>query len=255
MPTTPWSRYLETYHREHPGITERAFEHARDARLGSPHDWLVDAVPTEAGDVLDVACGNAVLQPRLSAAASYLGVDISQSELRAARARGRGPVIQADARALPLPDAAVDTVVSSMGLMLLHPLSAAVGEIARVLRPHGTAAFLLPAAWPVRPSDVRPLLALTFHLHGPGSMPQLVTRRHLTRLLREAGLTVVHADTHRFEFPLRDRHDAHLAVQSLYTPRRTPAQLAAAEQALTALAGPDRHLPVPLLRLTARKNH
>lgn len=248
-----WARYLASYHAAHPAITEQAFDHATDPSLGSPHDWLVAALPPRPGAVLDIACGSAPLQPRLREATSYLGVDLSAAELAEAGRRARGPVTLGDARELPVPDASVDTVVSAMGLMLVQPVAAAVQEIARVLRPGGTAAFLLPAAGPLRPGDVQPLLSLVRHLGGPGSMPQRVTRRTLAPVLEAAGLTVVRAARHRFSFPLVAREDARLAVRALYTPSRTPAQLAAAEDALARLAGPGRHLPLPLLLVVARK--
>lgn len=249
----PWPEYLAAYHARRPGITEMAFEHARDRRLGSPYDWLVTALPDRPGDVLDVACGNAPLHPRLPHAATYLGVDLSDAELQAARALRRGPVTHGDARALPVPNASADTVVSSMGLMLVRPLTRAIDEIARVLRPGGTAAFLLPARIPLHLSDVRPLAVLGLHLHGPGSMPQHIGRRRLTRLLAKARLTTTSVTTHRFGLPLHTPADAGLAVRCLYTPGRSPAQLAAAESALARTARPGRQLPLPLLRLVARK--
>ena len=248
-----WRAYLQRYHAQAPGITEAAFEHATDAEVGSPYEWLVAALPRELGDVLDVACGNAALQPRLRGATSYRGVDVSAAELAEGRARGRGPLTAGDARALPVPDASVDTVVSSMGLMLVDPPERAVAEIARVLRPGGVVGLLLPASGPVRPGDLRPLLALARHLRGPGSMPRRVTRRRLRRLARGYGLTVVHTASRRFAFPLRTADDARLAVRALYTPGRTVHQLGTAEAALTRLAAPHRTLPVPVLRVVARK--
>lgn len=250
---TPWQEYLTTYHARRPGITEAAFEHAHEPLLGTAHDWLVAALPEFPGDVLDVACGNAPLQPRLSRAKSYLGIDLSETELRAARNLGRGPVLRGDARALPVPDSSIDSVVSSMGLMLVQPLATAIDEIARALRPGGTTAFLLPARTPLRLADLRPLALLSLHLRGPGSMPQHVSRRRLTGLLEQAGLVVTQATSHRFPFRLRTPADARLAVQSLYTPERTPEHLATAEAALARIARPGRELPLPLLRLVARK--
>ena len=50
----------------------------------------------------------------------------------------------AAAEALPFPDAAFDAVVSQLGLMFVADLPRALGEMRRVLRPGGRAAFL---AW------------------------------------------------------------------------------------------------------------
>jgi len=207
-----WDAYLATYHAQRPGVTEAAFEHARDPEVGSAYDWLAAALPRRAGRVLDVACGNAAVQPRLGDHDSYLGVDVSEAELHEARRRGRGPVHHGDARALPVLDASVDTVVSSMGLMLVRPFRAGVAEIARVLRAGGTLAALLPAVWPVHLRDLPALLTLTWSLRGPGSMPQQVARRHLGRELGEVGLDVVEFHRHRFAFPLWSADDARLAA-------------------------------------------
>lgn len=253
MGRDPWDRYLDGYHGANAGITERAFAHAADPAVGSAYDWLLSAVPGPYGDVLDVACGSAPLHPLLDGASSYLGVDLSPAELASARARGRGPVVVGDARHLPVADRSVDTVVSSMGLMLVLPLAAALDEIARVLRPGGRAAFLLPAGGPLRLRDVPPLLVLARWLHGPGSMPQRVGHRRLAHGLRDVGMTVQTRSRHRFGFPLRSAEDAGLALRALYTPGRSAAQLASAERALTRLARPGRELPVPLLRVVARR--
>lgn len=180
-------------------------------------------------------------------------MDLSAAELALARDRGRGPVEQADALALPLADHSVDTVVSSMGLMLVQPLHLAVDQVARVLRPGGTAAFLLPSRSPLLMRDVVPLVVLGRHLHGVGAMPQHVRRRHLTKLVERAGLDVVRAGRHRFRFPVHSTEDARLAVRALYTPGRTPRQFDAAAAALARTAGPGRHLALPLLLFAARK--
>ncbi|HUX71692.1 MAG TPA: class I SAM-dependent methyltransferase, partial [Cellulomonadaceae bacterium] len=169
MATLQWEDYLTDFHRERPGITEAAFEHARDATIGSPYEWLADTLPDSLGDVLDIACGNAALQPALSGYTSYLGVDLSTAELAGARGLDRGPVVRGDARALPVRDGSIDTVVASMGLMLVRPLRQAVAEIARVLRPGGTVAVLLPSVRPLQIRDVPALVALSVPLRGPGA--------------------------------------------------------------------------------------
>lgn len=246
-----WESYLERYHRERPGITEAAFEHARDAVIGTPYDWLTEQLPARPGRVLDVACGSGPLRPRLAAADTYLGIDISDAELALARQRGRGPVSHADARRLPVADGSVDTVVSSMGLMLVVPVRAALAEIARALTPDGTFAALLPAPWPVHPGDLRPLLVLAATLRGAGAMPQHLSGRRLPRELARAGLAPVSVQRHRFAFTIRNAEDAALAVHALYTPNRATGQLRAAATRLARLA--PTQLPLPLLRVTARR--
>lgn len=259
-----WTEYLEVFHAASPGVTEQALVHARDDDLGTAYDWLTAGLRAAADDgdlarIIDVACGNAALQPRLAGPAHYLGVDLSAAELALARTLGRGPVVRADARALPVATASADAVVSAMGLMLVQPLPAAVDEIARVLRPGGTVALLLPALWPLRWDDVGVLASLTFRLRGAGSFPQTVSRRQITRELRRAGFERVETARHRVGFPVRDRQDARLAIRSLYTPGRSARRLADAEAALVRRAEQAAHatrsveLPFPLLRVVARR--
>ena len=247
-----WAAYLTTFHDRHPGITEQAFNHARHPAVGTPYEWLVAALPDHPGRVLDVACGNAPLMARLPDGARYLGLDVSDGELSLAARSGRGPIIKADMRELPLPDGSFDTIVSSMGVMLVQPLTRVFAELARVLRPGGTLAFLVPSMWPLRLGDLRPGWSVARHLHGPGSMPQHVSGRRARKLLRGAALQPVEVASRRFPFPLNSDVDAHLAVHSLYTPGRSSDQLDSAIQALTRMA-PDHELPVPLRRVVAVK--
>ncbi len=245
-----WAAYIAEYHAGNPGITETAFEHARDAALGTPHDWLAAVLPGRVGAVLDVACGSAPMFDRLEHD-SYLGVDLSSAELDLARARGRGPVVMVDARRLPLPDASVDTVVCSMGLMLVQPVEDAVQEIARVLRPGGRFALLLPSLGPVALRDLRPIAALTAALRGPGAMPQRLGARRIRTVLAAAGLAVQAQQRHRFAFALRGPDDVRLAVSALYTPGRSARRLRRAEDRLSRYAGVDGEIGLPLLRVLA----
>ncbi len=244
-----WVRYIASYHRAHPGITERALNHARHPLVGSAYEWLAQRVPRPAGDVLDVACGSCPLHPLLHAR-SYRGIDTSESELAVARAAGRGPVQLGSATALPAADASVDVVVMSMALMLV-PEREALQEVVRVLRPGGILVGTVPATGPLLARDIPALLALALPLLGPGAMPQPLTERRLGRLLVGAGLQPGSRQRVRFPFPIREPADAELAVTSLYTPHRTDGQRRWAVQALQRIG--HRDLPVPLLRFTAAK--
>jgi demethylmenaquinone methyltransferase/2-methoxy-6-polyprenyl-1,4-benzoquinol methylase len=98
--------------------------------------------------VVDLACGTGDLCRDL-AAAGYrpIGVDFSFGML--SHARTSSPLVQADAQALPLPDASVDGVVSGFALRNFADLDRAFGEMARVLRPGGRLS-LLDVAQPER---------------------------------------------------------------------------------------------------------
>jgi len=78
-----------------------------------------------------------------------LGLDISEPMLaRAVRAEA-GPLVgflRADAQRLPLRDETVDAVVSMAALQLIPDPRAALAEMARVLRPGGRLALMVPTA-------------------------------------------------------------------------------------------------------------
>ena len=249
MRATDWDAYVDAYHDGHPGITEEALQHARHPVHGSAYEWLAEALPDPAGDVVDLACGSCPMQSHI-VAGSYLGIDRNEAELAAARTAGRGPVALGDVTELDLPDDSADTIVMSMALMLV-PLAETLSQVVRILRPGGTFAAMVPATGPISIRDVPALLALTAALRGPGSMPRQLSARALRRHLGHAGLAEVRIARRRFPFPITADADARLAVTSLYTPGRTGRQLHRAERWLTAVPG-GTQLPVPLLRVTAR---
>ncbi len=61
---------------------------------------------------------------------------------RVGRSRREADVLDAAAERLPLPDASVDTVVSTLVLCSVRSPAAALAEVARVLRPDGRLLFL-----------------------------------------------------------------------------------------------------------------
>jgi arsenite methyltransferase len=118
--------------------------------LQPPVEWLNIQ---QGGIVLDVGCGPASITASLARAAGpsglVLGVDRSEAMLaRAARAES-GPQIaflHADAQRLPLRDQTVDAVVSLAVLQLVPDPVMALTEMARVLRPGGRLAVMVPVA-------------------------------------------------------------------------------------------------------------
>jgi ubiquinone/menaquinone biosynthesis C-methylase UbiE len=88
-------------------------------------------------DVLEVGCGTGLILDRVARfARSARGIDLSAGML--ARAAGRGlAVAQASATALPVSDASVDVAYSFKVLAHIPPISEALAEMARVVRPGG----------------------------------------------------------------------------------------------------------------------
>ncbi|MEZ4319399.1 MAG: class I SAM-dependent methyltransferase [Myxococcota bacterium] len=92
------------------------------------------------GAVLDLACGDGSLTAAVLARGipTVTGLDQNRTEL--AQARARFPelaFVEGDARDLPFPDGAFDTVLCHMALMLIPDGDRVAAEVRRVLRPGG----------------------------------------------------------------------------------------------------------------------
>lgn len=92
-----------------------------------------------AASILDVGCGSGAVTADLTAwtSATVTAVDVEPRMARRTRRAWDGPVLAADGRALPFPDATFDAVVCHLVLMWTpHPVQV-VREMARVVRPGG----------------------------------------------------------------------------------------------------------------------
>lgn len=126
--------YIESFHRDHAGITERILRRARSADTDS-YEWLVAAVHSRAF-VLDIGSGSGPVAARVQ---YWIGIDRSPEELAVAKLAGRPTVVRATADALPARSAAVVVAVSAMSLQVLEPIDDVMAELARVMRPGGAA--------------------------------------------------------------------------------------------------------------------
>jgi SAM-dependent methyltransferase len=113
-----------------------------------PIEWL--NIP-QGGVALDIGSGPGNVTASLARGAGpeglALGVDISEPMLERAARNEAGPqvgFIKADAQRLPLRDNTVDAVVSTAVLQLVPHPAAALAEMARVLRPGGRLAIMVP---------------------------------------------------------------------------------------------------------------
>lgn len=94
------------------------------------------------GRCLDVGCGTGLATVAVAELGwSAVGVDLSKDMLE--RARGRGvEVVRGSADALPFPDRSFDAAVSTWTHVDVDDFSAAVQEIARVLRPEAPLVYI-----------------------------------------------------------------------------------------------------------------
>jgi len=113
-------------------------------------DWIAGHVAVRSGDrILDVAGGTGQLGRHLGRSAHLCVVaDITPAMLergaQAVRAEGRNDVVfvQADAMALPFPDAQFEVVVSRFALHHLIDIGAALREMQRVCAPGGSVTII-----------------------------------------------------------------------------------------------------------------
>ena len=134
-------------------------------------------------DAVELGCGTGYVSAWLARrGARPVGVDNSPAQLATARRLQREhgldfPLIQADAEALPLPDARFDLAISEYGAAIWCDPYRWIPEAARVLRPGGELIFLQNGA----------ILML--------AMQELENQPAADRLLRP------YFGMHRFEFP------------------------------------------------------
>jgi SAM-dependent methyltransferase len=149
----------------------------------------------EGGTIVDCPCGAGVALRALDPThrVRYVGADLSPAMLRRARERVRRrgiraervELLEADAAALPLEDAAADLFLSYWGLHCFDDPRAAVAEAARVLRPGGR----LVGATFLRGPALRQRLLLRPNL---GALGPMCTEEELLGWLAGSGLELVH---------------------------------------------------------------
>ena len=177
-----------------PGIFAERVPHTLDAGgVGPGHD------------VLDVACGTGIVarsaRERVGPDGSVTGVDLNEPML--AVARRLAPDVdwhQGDAAALPFDDARFDVVVCQMALMFFPDPVVALREMARVARPGGTVAVVVPASLDASPgySAFAAVVAEVAGADAVGLVSSyfaLGDLDHLRALLEAAGLEVTGTST------------------------------------------------------------
>ncbi|MGO9874350.1 MAG: class I SAM-dependent methyltransferase [Acidimicrobiia bacterium] len=247
--TIDWDRFLTTFHAQRPGITAAVLTRCR-YHDKNPYEWLLDGIDDPTTRILDLACGNAPTRPRL--ATRWVGIDRSQAELADARNHGARNVVLADALQLPVADRSFDTVVCAMALMLIAPLSDALREISRVLRPGGTLRTLIPTNRPLTWSDHTRFAKFALALHTTPQFPATTLNRHAQHEFTQAGFTITHDEQRRYRYPINTNEDADKFVDSLYLPNLNPTRLQRAHA--EARRWHPNEIGIPLRNITATRN-
>ncbi|MFP5417355.1 MAG: class I SAM-dependent methyltransferase [Actinomycetes bacterium] len=235
-----WAEYLSAFHAARPGITEAVLSRTLSGGH-SPYRWLARAVSPLAELVLDVACGSGAMSRELARPGrTVIGVDLAEAELRMAASRSAGPWVRADALRLPLAEASVDAVVSSMGAVVIQPADQLFAEVGRVLRPGGVFAFTAPTVLPLHPRDLFASLGVVARLRSLPRFPGPTEVTGYKDALVGTGLRKVEDARERYHFDVHTREDAEAIVAALYLPATSPERRGAAVDWLVDRAsGPE----------------
>lgn len=244
----PWDDYLQTFHADEAGITERVLARSVDETGRTPYRWLAEALPAE-GVVIDVACGSAPLWSE-ALSGRYLGIDPSAAELALARKRGASRLSNGSATSLPATDGSAAAVVCSMALMILPDLASVLDEMRRVLRPGGVLAAIVPTG-PTSARDAPLLAGLVAALGSRPSYRNDADLAHASALFAGHGLRVDSDERRRFVFPLEDSGAAGTMARSLYLPGDDGTRRARAATYLDAARHVTAGMPIPIRRLLA----
>jgi ubiquinone/menaquinone biosynthesis C-methylase UbiE len=144
------AEYLQRWHSRHPGATTATLGTLSDGLGRNSYEVLAHALGARDKPVLDLGCGDGYLLELVRRDHDCLGVDWNTAELSAASGRlgSDAPLARADAADLPIATRCLGAVLCHYALMLLQPLEEVLAELARILRPGGLLAAVLPRASP-----------------------------------------------------------------------------------------------------------
>lgn len=219
----------------------------------TPYEWLARSVSSSATLVLDLACGAGAMIERLQRPGrTVIGLDRSESELAAARERGRGPLVLGHASYLPFADDSFDAVVTSLGMGVVADRPRFLAEAARVLRPGGVFAALTPSMRPASLDDLRLISRLASYLRVPPHLPG-TTEFKAKQALSEVGLTKAEDSRAKYYFQVGSEDDARLLFAGLRAPVDAERAAAAVEFLRTRMGDGPVAVPLPMRRIIAIK--
>lgn len=171
--------------------------------LDSFYRWLLRLLDPAAGSrLLDVACGEGVLPnfARTQFGVDAYGSDLSMAGLRLGLEEGDTPFIAGSGESLPIADASFDYVTCIGSLEHFFDMEAGVREMARVLKPDGTAMILVPNTYSLTNNIYNALK------HGRSAIDYQPMQRYLARvewamLLEANGLVVERTVKHERTAP------------------------------------------------------
>lgn len=116
--------------------------------LAEARGRLIPPAPRPGAVLVDLGCGGGVLAPHVPAGYAHHGVDLNETALSVAAARGVR-TLRGDATAVPLPDGFADVAVAGELLEHVPDPEQVIAEAVRLLRPGGTVVFdtIADTAW------------------------------------------------------------------------------------------------------------
>ncbi len=180
--------------------------------LDSFYLWLLDVLDPQPGRrLLDISCGEGVLvhQARARGLDAY-GLDLAEAAVERAHrqgetARGKGGFVVAAGEHLPHPDASFDYVTNIGSLEHFADVAAGVREMARVLRPDGTALVLVPNLFSLL-NNIYEAWRKGHAVDDGQPLQRYAARRDWEQMLSANGLAVMQTLKYEREWP-RSRAD------------------------------------------------
>lgn len=249
-----FDRHLVRRHRDRaaPGFAAHDFLFAEiGERLLDRLDDVTHRFPL----ALDLGCRQGLLARLLNGRGGIrqlVQCDLSGGMLR--RARGTGPLLQADEEALPFREESLDLVLSNLSLHWVNDLPGALIQINRALKPDGL--FLAAIIGGATLHELRDCLTEAEAAETGGASPRVspyADLRDAAGLLQRAGfalpvadaetLTVTYADMGRLMADLRAMGESNAVLQRLRRPTRRTVLAHAAALYAARYGLPDGRIP------------
>ena len=230
--------------------TNADYTHAQGTRAWAQEEisWGIWSVPErevgalagidlDGADVIELGCGTGYVSAWLARrGARPVGVDVTPAQLETARQlqleHGLDfPLLEADAQAVPLPDASFDLVVSEYGASIWCDPYRWIPEAARLLRPSGRLVFLCNSTLVILCSDdeepaLERLVQTQFGMHRfewpEGGVEYHISHGSWIALLREHGFDV--EALHELQAPPDATTHEHYGYVTADWGRRWPAE-------------------------------
>lgn len=179
------------------GIYRRKHEYSPTTQWFKKHEDAA-VLKYARGRTLDIGCGTG---DTLKLLKDYVGVDISLEMLKIAESRCFKNLKLGDAESLPFPDKSFDSALCLFAVLNMCNIEKAAKEMARVLKPGGTAIISLASVYDngygfrKKLKLKNPTRRKKFHINHQKIIISLHTREDIESIFGRQGLKPVHFDS------------------------------------------------------------